>query len=182
MALSPRAARFVALFVQTGNATQAYVDAGYKPGASVTTTGAYACRLQKKAEVSAAIVAASARQAKRLDLTMERVLAEVYVLAFSNIGAAVDPGSGRLLKLHEMPAFLQHAVQEYTEDVLSSKDGETVTRRKVKLHAKWPALERMLRLSGVEQLLGVDESRAKAAKRARVRVTLPDGTLVEAMG
>lgn len=165
------------LYVGHGNATKAYLEAGYADKGEHSRI--YAQRVLRNANVAEEIERRRRVASRKLDLSMGRVLAEVYAIAFSNVGAALDPETGRLLPLREMPVGMQHAISELTEVEIPTEEGPII-KRKLKLHPKWPALRQMIELSGVARALGAadDGARGRGAAKAGVRLTLPDGSTV----
>ncbi len=171
MALTMRQERFAAIYAATGNATRARREAGYKELGTPERNGAAACKLLKKAEVATAVEKARQRHCRKLDLTLERVVAEIYAIGFSNIALCFDQ-DGRMLRPAEMPLFMQMALSEWQEREYVDKDGNRTIHRKVKLHPKWPPLEKLSKLAGVERLMGVEDL-GKRAAAAKVIITIP---------
>lgn len=79
--LSPRHARFVALYLEDFNATQAYLRAGYSPRGAQ----ANACRLLRRPEIEAAVAEGQRRLAASLAIGAERVAREYARIAFANV-------------------------------------------------------------------------------------------------
>lgn len=79
MPLNPRQARFVAEYVKTGNATQAYLDAGYQ--CSRSTAEKVASRLLRHAGVAAAVARARETAAKAAECNAEWVLRKLREVA-----------------------------------------------------------------------------------------------------
>ena len=91
--LSPRHERFVAEFLKDGNATQAYVCAGYSPRGAQPS----ASRLLRDPRIEAAIAAGRTRMTQALEVSVERLAQEYAKIAFANISdfVSVDE-TGRL--------------------------------------------------------------------------------------
>lgn len=79
--LSARHARFVALYLEDYNATQAYLRAGYSP----RSAPANASRLLRRPEIAAAIAEGRQRLAASLAISAERVAQEYARIAFANV-------------------------------------------------------------------------------------------------
>jgi phage terminase small subunit len=91
--LSPRHARFVAEFLQDGNATRAYVRAGYSPRGAQPS----ASRLLRDPRIEAAIAAGRQRIAEALQVSVERVAQEYAKIAFASVDDFVSvEDDGRL--------------------------------------------------------------------------------------
>ena len=79
--LSPRHERFVLEFLMRGNATQAYIRAGYAPRGAQPS----ASRLLRKPHIAAAIAAGQRRVANALELSVARIGREYARIAFANV-------------------------------------------------------------------------------------------------
>ncbi len=79
--LSPRHERFVLEFLKDGNATRAYMRAGYSPHGAQPS----ASRLLRRPHIEAAIAARRQRIAAALELSVERIGREYARIAFANI-------------------------------------------------------------------------------------------------
>ncbi|MCW5744295.1 MAG: terminase small subunit [Alphaproteobacteria bacterium] len=79
--LSPRHERFVLEFLKDGNATQAYVRAGYSPRGAQPS----ASRLLRDPRIEAAITAGRARMAQALEVDVTRLAQEYARIAFANV-------------------------------------------------------------------------------------------------
>ena len=86
--LDGRRARFVTEYGLDCNATQAAIRAGYSPKTARTTGG----RLMQNDAVAAEITAIAREIGGRLEITQERIMAELAKVAFSDIGRAVTWG------------------------------------------------------------------------------------------
>ena len=84
--LSPRQQRFVEQYLITGIGRQAAIRAGYAPGGAASM----AWRLKRMPNVAKAIRVGRANEARRAQITHERVLKELGKLAFSDIGDVLD--------------------------------------------------------------------------------------------
>lgn len=81
LALNPKQQRFIAEYLVDMNATQAAIRAGY----SARTAKQQGSRLLTNADVVAALARKQAKIAGKLEMTAERVLAELALLGFSNM-------------------------------------------------------------------------------------------------
>ena len=92
-ALSPRRERFVLEYLKDGNATQAYLRAGYAPRGAQPS----ASRLLRDPRIEAAVTAGRQQIAEALAPTVERIAQEYASMAFANLSDFVSTGSdGRL--------------------------------------------------------------------------------------
>ncbi len=141
--LDSRQELFCKAYIIDLNATKAAESAGYKP----STARQQACRLLTKGNIQARIAQLQKKQADKLDITAERVLAELAKLAYSNMDDYVDVVNGkRVLNTAKPTREQMAAVCEITEDTTGgSGDGErkAVMRTRFKLADKGINLERL---------------------------------------
>src|SRR5690349_9709974 len=91
--LSPRHERFVAEYLKDGNATQAYVRAGYSSRGAQPS----ASRLLRDPRIEGAIAAGRQRVTQALEVSVERLAQEYAKIAFANINDFVSvDADGRL--------------------------------------------------------------------------------------
>lgn len=91
--LTPKQAAFVAEYLVDLNATQAAIRSGY----SKRTARAIGAENLTKPAIAAAITAAQAGRAKRVEVTADRILEELAFVGFSRItDFAVNPDTGDL--------------------------------------------------------------------------------------
>src|SRR5947208_1767536 len=119
--LTPKRQRFVDEYLIDLNATAAYKRAGYA-ARSDNTAAAAAAKLLRNHKVAAAVQAAQAGRANRMQITADRVLAEVASLAFSDVGEVLDFSGTepRLKPANAIPEKARRAlasvkVKRYTE-------------------------------------------------------------------
>lgn len=139
--LNPKQKRFVAEYLIDANATQAAIRAGY----SRKTATEQGSRLLTNVKVRAALDAKQAKIASKLEITAERVIAELALLGFSNmqdyLGVTAD--GTPFVDLSAVDRDKWAAVGEVTVDHINKRDGEetkTVERVKFKLADKRAAL------------------------------------------
>jgi len=137
MSLSPKQERFVAEYLVDLNATQAAARAGYSPG-----TGS---RLLSNGAVKCAVAAGQGKVAARLEITQERVVAELARIGFANMldymtigvdGDAFVDLSG--LTEDQAAAISEIVVEDFKDG--RGKDARDVRKVKFKLHDKKAAL------------------------------------------
>lgn len=175
--LNPRQAAFVREYLIDLNGTQAAIRAGY----STRTAQQQAFELLLKPDIKAVVAAGQAKRAAKLEITADRVLAEIASVAFANMGDYT-----RLEGRDLSPDFSQTtrsqlaALQEITVDQYGGGGGDgerrQVSRTRVKLVDKCKALDQLgrhLRLFGdkVEVDLGEQTIQRLLAGRKRVGKT-----------
>jgi phage terminase small subunit len=139
--LSHREAEFVRHFLAgklgvRGNATQAYIAAGYAPRAASSCSA----ELLRKPRVHQALAA----YCHRRDVTVDRWLEEVSTVGFARLAdvAEYDPERGLVLKRDA----LDHGALESVEEIV---DPAGMRRRKVRMRDKLGALTLMGKYLGV---------------------------------
>jgi phage terminase small subunit len=141
MTLTSKQKRFVQEYLIDLNATQAAIRAGY----SAKTASSQGERLLRNVEVAAALAERQGKIAAKLEITQERVIAELAKIGFANmldyvtIGSDGDP----FVDLSGMSRDQAAAVSEITvEDFKDGRgeDARDVRKVKFKLHDKKGAL------------------------------------------
>jgi len=130
--LSPRHERFVLEYLRDGNATQAYIRAGYsRRGAQPS-----ASRLLRQPHIEAAIAAGQQRIAAALEISVERLGREYARIAFANIDDFVRvEADGRLRVDLDKASQAQRARIVELKIANHSKPEQTVTLKLGKLKA-----------------------------------------------
>jgi phage terminase small subunit len=152
-ALSPKQQRFVAEYLIDLNGTQAAIRAGY----SRKTACEQAARLLANAKVAEAVAAGKADRGERLEITADRVLQELALIAFSDLSESLRVDVyGRILvnTLDELPPRVRRCIESIKQVTTEIPDGEggTVERVQlsVKLHSKVAALGMLTKHLGLE--------------------------------
>lgn len=148
--LSPKQEQFCREYLVDLNATQAAMRSGYSP----KTANEQGSRLLANVSVSARISKLRSEQAKRLDITADRVLKELGKLAFSNLGDyfKVQTDGSAVIDLSSLTPDQAAALQEITIDEYQDGKGETarqVKRIRIKLGDKKGALDSIAKHLGM---------------------------------
>ena len=148
--LTPKQARFVEEYLVDLNATQAAIRAGY----SAKTAYSQGQRLLKNVEVEAAIQKAQDARAKRTEVTIDRVLTELAVVGFADMGTYLNLVDGRVERRDwsDLPVDATKVIQEITQEEHTGGRGHDVgevRRTKFKLYSKLDALEKIARHLGM---------------------------------
>lgn len=136
--LTPQQRRFVEEYIKDLNATQAAIRAGYgEAGAHVQGH-----RVLSNVKVAEEIAKKKAEITKKNELTTEKVLAELKLLAFSRMKNVADWGKFgvQFRGSEDIPDDVDAAISEISSDVTHTKQGPIVKQR-IKLHDKKGALE-----------------------------------------
>lgn len=139
--MTPKQERFVQEYLIDLNATQAAIRAGY----SAKTAESAGPRLLGNVEVRAAIEARQTERAASVGVTAEKVLRELALLGFSNMGDYMNagPDGDPYLSFADLTREQTAALTEVTvEDFKDGRgdDGRDVRRIKFKLADKRAAL------------------------------------------
>lgn len=134
--LNDKQRRFAQEYVVDLNATQAAIRAGYAP----KSAAAQAHALLRNPKLTGLIGELKAKSAARLEITADRVLAELARVAFADIGAAFDE-SGALRPIHQIPEDTRRALSAIESDELREEGAAVGMTRKVKLADKLRGLE-----------------------------------------
>jgi phage terminase small subunit len=153
--LTPKQEAFCLRYIETGNATEAYrlsYDAEDMKPASISRK---AFELLENVKITAYIAELKARQIKRHDVTIDRVIAEYAKLAFLDIRKAFDE-NGNLKPIHELDDDTAAAVSGLEVDKKVSKmadeNGEPMVEsylHKIKLSDKKGALDSLAKTLGM---------------------------------
>lgn len=124
------------------NATQAAIRAGYSED-SASVEGS---RLLTNAKVQNYVQHIKDQRSKRLEITADRIAAELSKIAFSDVRNIFGP-DGQLIPIKQIDdetAGAISSVKSYENKVSDQEDGEQVVQginREVKMHDKMKALE-----------------------------------------
>jgi len=132
--------KFVAAYIQTSNATEAALKAGY----SKKTAYSQGHRLLKKSEIQQAIQQPLNKAAEKLDLTAERVLKELAKLAFFDVRKLVDD-TGRPKPLSDLDDDTAGAIVGLDVVNIGNNDSGVGEILKFKIADKKGALELSMR-------------------------------------
>ncbi len=166
--LSPREENFVREYLVDLNGAKAAQRAGYSArGARVA-----ASRLLLKPSVIEALQGLRDKQAKRLEVSIEKVLDVLAACAFSNMGD-FWPSPGERIDLSKKDRRLTAAVSQIRirETLIAGKDGEPALLQRtteLKLHNKIAALE------ALGKHLGLFAKPKRDSLEERVRRMTPD--------
>lgn len=138
-ALTEKQRQFVEAYLVHGNATQAYLDAGYQIRSNASARAA-SSRLLTRVNIQRALAERRTQLATAHDVTPERVIAELALIGFSDMHAYATwgPAGVTLRDSAQIDAAARRVVSEVSQTV--TKDGGTI---RFKLHNKIEALEKL---------------------------------------
>ena len=138
--LTARERLFVREYLVDLNATRAAIRAGYSPRMAPHN----AHRVFNRPRVAAAIEAAMAERAARLEITAERVLRELALMGFANLRDYVAPDGEGFVELSRLTRDEAAAIREFSSEEVTTGQGAAARRArkvKVRLADKKGALE-----------------------------------------
>ncbi len=134
---------------KAGNGTQAAIRAGY----SEDTAQEQSSRLLSIVMVSARVEELKQARLARMQITGDRIMARLAELAFGSLKNCVDPETGHLIPLHELPAEAASAIREVTHTTVKVRGDENsdelVTDIKYKISDPKPSLELLMKEAGM---------------------------------
>lgn len=152
MALTEREQRFIDEYLIDANATQAAIRAGYAQNSAQEQSSRLLSNAIVKREVAVRQLALRAKARIR----QEDVIREVARLAFSDIRGVAEFGGDFGVRFYESSELSEDAARSISE--VSSEttfrpgpnknESLAVTKRRIKLHPKMPALELLSKLLG----------------------------------
>jgi len=147
--LNPRQRKFCREYLSCGNATKAAIAAGYES----EWIDKYAFRLLRKSRVKAYLAELREQASVKEEITPERVIRELGILAFSDITNYDVNTQGELTLKPKVQRGATRAVQSVTfdEHIVEGRDGSVTTRRKksVKVHEKSSSLDKLCKHLGI---------------------------------
>jgi phage terminase small subunit len=141
----PREERFVALYVENPNGTQAAIAAGYSPKSAHVT----ASRLLKRTKISDAIAKRNAELLAELNFTPQRIVREIAKVAGANMGdfVSIDDEGNPHIDLTGVKRRQLAAVGAVDGPVI--EEGRTVKAAKIRTHDKLRALDMLAKMAGL---------------------------------
>jgi phage terminase small subunit len=152
--LAPKQVLFVQEYLIDGNATQAAIRAGY----SKKTAKNMGHKLVNKKSLSKAILEAQQKRGLKTNITQERVLFELAIIAFSNmpdyLSVDEDTGAVRCKGFDSMPKDASRAIESVKENRSITEDSKgersvIFEKFEFKLHSKIKALELLMQHLGM---------------------------------
>lgn len=165
--LSTRHERFVAEYLKDGNATQAYIRAGYKPRGAQSN----ASKLLRQPPIAAALAAARRRVTASLEADAERIRIEYAKIAFASVNhyMTVEPGGRVVIDLDKANEAQRDGLLQVT---VTEHGPQRLQRVNIRL-GKMEALGALARMLGVHVAKPVDpvtDNLAEDIAAARKRV------------
>lgn len=145
---SQKAQKFAQRFIETGNGTQAALDAGYAKR-NRRNAARRATKLLKIPFIQRMIADANSRALLRAGATKEETIRDLRCVAFADIADAFDE-NGKLRPFSEMPERIRRAIAGVEVEELFEGHGEDREQvgvvRKVRLSDKNAALDKLAKI------------------------------------
>lgn len=135
---------FARAWMRLKNNWLAVDEAGYDC-ASNTSRSALAWQLHQDDEVRAEMKRLQKLMEKNYVMSVAEIDKSVADLNNANLADLVDPDTGEVKELKDIPRSLSHAIAEYTSETTIDKEGNKHVKRKVKLHNKKEVAELIMR-------------------------------------
>ena len=116
--LTPRQARFAKEYLVDMNGTQAAIRAGY----SAHTANKQSTRLLTNADIKAAVEAGAAKQHAQLDLTAQKVLAELLGVGYTTVKSKDIRVSDKLRALELLAKHLGLLTEQINVTLVADRD------------------------------------------------------------
>ncbi len=156
--LTERQERWVVNYATTGNGKQSAIDAGY----SEKIAAVMACRMLKMPEVVAMLNKIKQKDNKKLELTRERVLAELAKGLFRDPVGLEDVNGFIVTSLKDIPPELRTIIDGFKVTQQLDEDGNPVSQKiEVKLVPKASVID-----------MGMKHLGAYAAEKQETKVSL----------
>jgi len=144
--------KFARIFALTGNASKSRIDAGYTPHKNAKINATHAYQLFQKKEVQIAYEFHKRQLAKKIDISENRILAEIAAIGFSNLANMFEGGT--LKDIEEADKPTQRSIKSikikryFSHDKEKQPDHEVIA---VEMHPKLPALKELAEIKGMNQ-------------------------------
>jgi phage terminase small subunit len=145
MTLTAKQQAFVAEYLIDFNATQAAIRAGY----SKKTAEVQGYENLRKPNIAEAIAAAQAARAERTQITADMVVQELAKIGFANMADYLSTGADPHIDLSTLTPDQAAAISEVWTEEVGGGDAPMILKRKIKLHSKLDALDKLARHLGI---------------------------------
>ena len=167
-ALSPKQKEFVRQYVLLKDGRRAAIASGYSPKSASNIAYKNLQTPAVKREVSRAFYRNKVQYEKQLAVAME----ELYHCVTRRGSDLINPETGLMYEMHEMPERVDAAIDGYEEEVWFDKEGEKHVKRKVKLVSKASAIDMSLKVRG--EYAKTNETTVNIDNRSVTILRVPD--------
>lgn len=148
--LTPKQEKFAQLFVQLGNASEAYRQAYSCAKSKPEVIHVKASELLASGKVAVRVAELRAETASKMGITRERVLGEVAKIAFFDIRSIFN-SDGTLKHVKDLDDTAAAAIAGI-ETIQVGEDGNLLLTKKFKMSDKNVALEKLMKHLGLYEL------------------------------
>lgn len=139
---------FARLYVEQGDASKAYREA-FPSSQKWKNSSVWesASKLLNDTKVSSRIAELKGKRAQKLDISENRVLAEIAAIAFSDVGELVADGGG-FVGIKQLKPAARRAIRsvKYKKFMEDGRAGEIIS---IEFHPKLQALEKICEIKGI---------------------------------
>jgi len=145
-------ADFARYYAATGKASESRLRAGYKDSDKPNHNESMAYQLLRTEGVLKGVEYFRHELSKKIDISENRILAEMATMAFSNVGDLFNK-HGEMINIKSLSIPTQRAIKGVTVKSHwegKGEDAQEVTIVKVDMHPKLQALERLAEIKGMK--------------------------------
>lgn len=159
--LSKQQADFARLFAVSGDATNSRLQAGYSDH-KANINEAY--KLLQNPKIQQAVEHYKSEASKKMDISENRILAEMASMGFSNVAKLFNENGGHK-RIQDMDKATQRAIKKvktrrYLERTgPDDEDMEEVEIMEIEMHNKLPALQKIAEIKGMTAPKDADQHR-----------------------
>ena len=144
--LTAKEEKFCKEYLKDLNATQAAIRSGYAPNSANVT----ACRLLTKTNIAQRLKELQANVAERNDVTIDRIIKELALIAFSDMRTHFQ--NGKIVPIDQLTEEQSRAVASVKETSYTYADGSKKGTSEFRLHNKLDAIEKLCKHLGFYEL------------------------------
>lgn len=162
--LTPKQEKFAQLYAQLGNASEAYRQSYACAKSKPEVVHVKACELLATGKVAVRVAELREATAMKMEITRERVLAEVAKIAFFDIRSIFND-DGSLKHVKDLDDAAAAAIAGI-ETIQVGDDGQLIVTKKFKMTDKNVALEKLMKHLGLYEV----DNKQKAVLVGEVRL------------
>ncbi len=169
--------KFARNFALTGNAAKSRIDAGYTSNKNKSIDAIHAYKLFQKKEVQTAYEFHKRQLAKKIDISENRILAEMAAIGFSNLANMFKDGS--IKDIEDADKATQRSIKSIKIKRYMAREGSKAQDHEViavEMHPKLPALKEIAEIKGMNQAeknrpisvtVNIDGKEAKTTEKSK---------------
>lgn len=142
--LTEKQREFVRQYVLLRDATKAAIAAGFKPN----NARSMAYRLLQQPSIKREVRKAFHRIGVQYENQLSVAMQELFHCVTRRASDLIDPDTGVMRELSEMPERIDAAIDGYEETTTTDDEGNVSVKRKVKLVSKASAIDMAMKING----------------------------------